>query len=89
MGEKDAQTRATRRPVLTYHQVLQAGREARRRSEKDEFVFLPPGIMYYRTLRPGGPTTYGCSMRVRDRTLPDDGWTHVQPCDCAFCRAQA
>jgi|GEM_PF-2911618 len=67
---------------------MMAGREARRRSEKDEFVYLPPGIMYYRSLRPGGATTYGCSMRVKDRTLPDDGWAHAQPCDCDFCRAQ-
>ena len=71
---------------LTYHQVLAAGRKARRRSEKDEFVYLPPGITYWRTLRPGGPPTYGCSLPVRDRTLPDDGWVHDQPCDCPFCR---
>jgi hypothetical protein len=67
---------------------MEAGRKAWRRSENDEFVYLPPGIMYYRTLRPGGPTTYGCSMRVRDRILPDDGWVHAQPCDCMFCRAR-
>jgi hypothetical protein len=88
MGEKDKPSRRARGPGLTYHQVMKAGREARRRSDKDEFVYLPPGITYYRTLRPGGPTTYGCSMKVRDRTLPDDGWRHAQPCDCEFCRVQ-
>ena len=72
---------------LTYHQVLVAGQKARRRSDKDEFVYLPAGITYWRSLRLGGPPTYGCSLRVQDRTLPDDGWVHDQPCDCAFCLA--
>lgn len=87
MTEKGKQSRKTPPIGLTYHQVMKAGRGARRRSEKDEFVYLPQGIVYYRSLRPGGPTTYGCSMKVQDRTLPDDGWTHAQPCACAFCRA--
>ncbi|MFA4964360.1 MAG: hypothetical protein WC709_01805 [Thermoleophilia bacterium] len=71
---------------LTYHQVLAAGREAHRRSENDEFVYLPPGITFWRSLRPGGPSTYSCSLPVKDRTLPGDGWQHAQPCDCPYCR---
>ncbi len=88
MNGKSGQSRRSRRAGLTYHQVLQAGRKAWRRSDKDEFVYLPAGITYYRTLRPGGPTTYGCSMPLGDRTFPDDGWVHAQPCDCAFCQAK-
>jgi len=70
---------------LTYHQVLAAGRRAVRTGEQDEFVFLPPGITYWRSLLPGGPRTYCCSLPVRDRTLPDYGWVHEQPCDCPYC----
>jgi len=70
---------------LTYHQVLAAGRRAVRTGEQDEFVFLPPGITYWRSLLPGGPRTYCCSLPVRDRTLPDYGWVHEQPCNCPYC----
>jgi hypothetical protein len=76
-------------PTLTYHEVLTADRPAVRRGEKDEFVYLPGGILYWRSLRPGGPRTYGCSLPVRDRTLPADGWLHEQPCDCDVCRRAA
>ena len=72
--------------TLTYRQILAADRRASRRSEKDEFVYLPGGIMFWRSLRPGGPRTYGCSLPVKDRTIPDDGWVHEQPCSCLFCR---
>ena len=81
MSESEDQSRG-----LTYHQVMRAGRRAWRRGEKDEFVYLPRGIVYYRSLRPGGPKTYGCSLRVQDRTFPDDGWMHQQPCECELCR---
>jgi hypothetical protein len=87
MSEKAHRPRRLQTSGLTYHEVMKAGRAAWRRSEKDEFVYLPQGIVYYRSLRPGGPTTYGCSMRVQDRTTPDEGWAHQQPCDCEFCRA--
>ena len=71
---------------LTYHQVLAARRYAVRRGEKDEFIYLPQGITYWRSLAPRGPRTYCCSLPVEDRTLPADGWVHEQPCDCPFCR---
>jgi hypothetical protein len=71
---------------LTYHEVLEARRYAVRRGEKDEFVYLPQGITYWRSLVPRGPRTYCCSLPVADRTLPADGWLHEQPCDCPFCR---
>ena len=73
--------------TLTYSQVLVADRRASRRSDKDEFVYLPGGIMYWRSLRPGGPRTYGCSLPVEERTMPDDGWVHEQSCGCPFCRS--
>jgi hypothetical protein len=71
--------------TLTYQQVLGADRRSSWRSEKDEFIHLPGGITYWRSLRPGGPRTYCCSLPVQDRTMPDDGWVHEQPCDCPFC----
>ena len=71
---------------LTYLQVLAAGRTAYRRGETDAFVYLPGGITFWRSLRPDGPRTSCCSLPVRDRTMPDDGWVHEQPCDCVFCR---
>jgi hypothetical protein len=73
-------------PSLTYHEVLAAGRYAVRRGEKDEFIHLPQGITYWRSLVPRGPRTYCCSLPVEDRTMPSDGWVHEQPCDCPFCR---
>ena len=73
--------------TLTYHQILATDRRAYRRSEKDEFVYLPGGVVYWRSLKVGGPQTYGCSLPVQDRTMPDDGWVHEQPCDCQFCAA--
>jgi hypothetical protein len=73
------------RDGLTYHEVLAAGRKAVRRGEKDEFVYLPQGITYWRSLKPGGAKTYCCSLPVEDRTLPADGWVHEQPCDCPYC----
>ncbi len=72
--------------TLTYREVLAADRKAVRSSEKDEFVYLPGGITYWYSLRPRGPRTYGCSLPVQDRTMPDEGWVHEQPCGCAFCR---
>lgn len=75
--------------TLTYDQVLAADRRASRPSEKDEFVYLPGGITYWHSLRPDGPHTYGCSLPVRDRTMPDDGWVHEQPCGCPFCHRDA
>lgn len=73
---------------LTYHDVLEADLKACRRSDKDVFVYLPGGITYWRSLRPGGTRTYCCSLPVQDRTMPDDGWSHEQPCDCRFCQAR-
>jgi hypothetical protein len=70
---------------LTYHQVLAADRRAYRSSEKDEFIYLPGGITYWRSLLPGDRRVYGCSLPVSDRTMPDDGWLHEQPCDCRLC----
>ena len=72
-------------PSLTYHQVLAAHRKAHRRGRHDEFVYLPEGIVFWRSLAQGGPHTYGCSLPVRDRTMPEDGWSHEQPCSCMFC----
>ncbi len=74
------------RHTMTYREVLAADRPAHRRGEKDEFVYLAGGIMYWRSLQSDGPRTYCCSLPVRDRTLPDDGWVHVQPCGCSFCQ---
>jgi hypothetical protein len=76
-------------PSLTYREVLAADLKAYRRGDKDEFIYLPGGIMYWRSLRPGGPRTYCCSLPVQDRTMPDDGWTHEQPCACRFCRKRS
>jgi hypothetical protein len=74
--------------TLTYGEVLAADCWARRRGEKDEFIHLPGGITYWRSLRSGGPRTYGCSLPVQDRTMPDDGWVHAEPCSCRFCRSR-
>jgi len=73
---------------LTYREALAADRWAHRRGEKDEFIYLAGGVTYWRSLQPGGPHTYCCSLPVQDRTLPDDGWVHVQPCDCPFCQGR-
>ena len=70
---------------FTYHQVLAADRRAYRRGETDEFIYLPGGIMYWHSLVPGARRTYCCSLPVRDRTMPDDGWVHERPCDCHLC----
>ncbi len=73
---------------MTYAEVLKAGKNASWRNDREEFVYLAAGIMYWRPLDPRRSRVYCCSLPVQDRTLPDEGWSHEQPCDCEFCRGR-